>query len=109
LAAVRKLVLLGALGLLAGCVRPPPQVIYVPSPPAYALAPLPSYDAPAVYVPRPAPPAVSFSGDPAPSVPARDPDPVPVAEAPPRPRGVAPDSSCGYWRVCNLPGWRYEN
>jgi len=64
-----------------------------------------------VYVPPPRP--VELSGSPrvlesVPVARSRDPDPVsvPVAEKAP---GVPPDSSCGWWRLCNLPGWRYEN
>jgi hypothetical protein len=91
-----------ALVLLAGCTATPPvpsgTYYYVPSwPPPSA-----SYDAPVAVDPSP---YVSRSSA---SVAGRTPparDPVPINAPLP---GVPAGDDCGSWRLCNLPGWRYE-
>ena len=32
-----------------------------------------------------------------------------AAKRPTQPAGIAPGDECGWHRLCNLPGWRYEN
>ena len=80
----------GALLLLAGCSATPPPI----SRAVYYLPPVraPSYAAQAA--------AVAI--DSAPSVR----NPVPINAPLP---GVPAGDDCGWWRLCNLPGWRYEN
>jgi hypothetical protein len=106
---MRKVVVPGAaLVLLAGCVADPSgagrAVYYIP-PSARA----PSWSPPAAvyYAPAPADPAnyVVRSVPSAVSAPAAR-DVVPVNAPLP---GVPAGDDCGSWRLCNLPGWRYEN
>ena len=35
--------------------------------------------------------------------------PPAAAKRPTQPAGIAPGDECGWHRLCNLPGWRYEN
>jgi hypothetical protein len=96
-----------ALLLLAGCAGNP-----LPgSRPIYYLPPVspPSYSAPAFYdAPAPVDPPRYVSRSPASVVEdataSRDPLPINV----PLP-GVPAGNDCGWYRLCNLPGWRYEN
>ena len=113
---------------LAACADPssaPPAMTVGYNPAALYYAPVPRWSPPQYRAPSWSPPMIedppayvprvierpSLGGrEPAPSAPAREPDPIPivVAVAPPL-RGVAPGRECGWWRLCNLPGWRYEN
>jgi hypothetical protein len=79
-----------------------------PIDPAPRWSPPVSEDPPA-YVPRVIERPSLGMREPAPTTPAREPDPLPVPVAmAPLLRGVAPNT--GYWRLPSmLPGWRYED
>lgn len=99
------------LASLAGCIAGPPPVanrrvyyappVYtIPNPPAEVFYNAPARVAPPSYVDQRAQSFVTPERSPAPA-----PAPSPVSAQ----AGVPAGNDCGWWRLCNLPGWRYEN
>lgn len=105
---MRKVMVPGAaLVLLGGCAGNPPAVnpavYYIPgNGPSWSPAPR-AYYGPAPrsdYAPAPVdPPRYAVQS---PERVTADPVNAPL-------RGVPAGDDCGWWRLCNLPGWRYED